>query len=109
MQDELRQLRESQNYDVRYMLCPVALDQRWKTAPWSEETLQEIMDHNIRDFSGWMDDPGFKRMFGEFLDSLELPYQRQDAIPERGQPVFRGGPHQHIRPKPPTFPASIYR
>jgi hypothetical protein len=55
----------------RDVLCPVALDDGWKSSRWPKR----IMEYNILDFSEWEDDVKFEGMFRKLADGLELFYK----------------------------------
>jgi uncharacterized protein YjbI with pentapeptide repeats len=67
-----RKLEQETGRDV---LCPVALDDRWKTGRWPERLREQIMEYNILDFSEWRDEDKFRRMFSRLLDGLDLFYK----------------------------------
>ena len=70
-----RKLEKEKRKDV---LCPVALDDSWKTCNWSERLRLQIEKYNIMDFSGWQDENIFKRQFARLLDGLEIFYKKDD-------------------------------
>ena len=59
----------------RDVLCPVALDDSWKSSRWLNRTMEQIMQYNILDFSEWEDDVKFEGMFRKLIDGLELFYK----------------------------------
>ena len=59
----------------RDVLCPVALDDSWKTCRWPERLREQIMEYNILDFSEWHDEVFFQRMFTKLIDGLDLFYK----------------------------------
>ena len=59
----------------RDVLCPVALDDSWKTSPWPKRVMEQIMEYNILDFSSWEDDVKFDGMFRRLIDGLQLFYK----------------------------------
>jgi TIR domain-containing protein len=61
-----------QNPDV---LCPVALDDSWKSSPWPKRVMEQVMEYNILDFSAWKDDSKFGGIFNKLIDGLELFYK----------------------------------
>jgi hypothetical protein len=64
-----RKLEKELGCDV---LCPVALDDSWKTCRWPERLREQIMEYNVLDFSGWQDEAFFHRMFTRLIDGLDL-------------------------------------
>ena len=67
-----RQLEKELRRDV---LCPVALDDSWKTCDWPDPLRQQILKYNILDFSSWRDQAFFDRQFRKLLDGLALFYR----------------------------------
>ena len=59
----------------RDVLCPVALDDSWNTGPWPKRVMEQVMEYNILDFSAWMDDTEFEKLFKRLIDGLELFYK----------------------------------
>jgi len=57
------------------VLCPIALDDSWKSSPWPKRVMEQIMEYNILDFSAWEDDSQFDGMFRKLIDGLELFYK----------------------------------
>ncbi len=56
-------------------LCPVALDNSWKSSRWPQRVMEQIMEYNILDFSAWQDDSKFDGTFRKLIDGLELFYK----------------------------------
>jgi hypothetical protein len=67
----LRLERETQ----RDVLCPIALDDSWKSCNWPERLREQIMEYNILDFSDWKDEDNFRLMFNRLLNGLDLFYK----------------------------------
>jgi uncharacterized protein YjbI with pentapeptide repeats len=63
-----RALAKELGHDI---LCPVALDDSWKSSRWPKRLVEQIMEYNILDFSAWKDDGKFRRL----IDGLELFYK----------------------------------
>lgn len=76
VQHEVRKARELEKEIGRDVLCPVALDDNWKSAPWPARVMEQIMEYNILDFSGWEDDTKFNEAFTKLLNGLDLFYKR---------------------------------
>jgi uncharacterized protein YjbI with pentapeptide repeats len=72
VEHEFRAARELEKDLGRGVLCPVALDDSWKSSPWPEWVMDQIMEYNILDFSDWKDDAKFTDMFRELLNELDL-------------------------------------
>ena len=56
VQHEVRFARELEKETERHVLCPVALDDSWKSSPWPKRIMEQVMEYNILDFSKWEDD-----------------------------------------------------
>ena len=61
----------------RDVLCPVALDESWKTCTWPGPLRQQIEDYHVLDFSDWQQDDVFDRQFEKLVDGLGLHYPQQ--------------------------------
>ena len=75
VEHEVRTARGLEKNMGRDVLCPVALDNSWKSSPWPKRVMEQIMEYNILDFSAWMDDVKFEGMFRKLIDGLELFYK----------------------------------
>jgi uncharacterized protein YjbI with pentapeptide repeats len=77
VQHEVRKAREVEKATERYVLCPVALDDSWKTSLWPKRVVEQVMEYNILDFSKWNDNSKFKNTFIKLIDGLNLYYKEQ--------------------------------
>jgi hypothetical protein len=75
VEHEVRTAREFEKDMGRDVLCPVALDDSWKSSRWPKRIIEQIMEYNILDFSEWQDDSKFDGMFRRLIDGLELFYK----------------------------------
>jgi hypothetical protein len=75
VEHEVRAARELEKEIGRDVLCPVTLDDSWKSSRWPKRVMEQIMEYNILDFSEWQDDAKFEGMFRKLIDGLELFYQ----------------------------------
>ena len=75
VEHEVRTARELEKQMGRDVLCPVALDDSWKSSRWPKCVMEQIMEYNILDFSGWQDDSKFDGIFRRLIDGLELFYK----------------------------------
>jgi len=75
VEHEVRTARGLEKDMGRDVLCPIALDDSWKSSPWPKRVMQQIMEYNILDFSAWNDDAKFEVIFRKLLDGLELFYK----------------------------------
>ena len=74
VEHEVRTARGLEKELGRDVLCPIALDDSWKSSPWPKRVMEQIMEYNILDFSAWKDDNKFEGMFRRLIDGLELFY-----------------------------------
>jgi uncharacterized protein YjbI with pentapeptide repeats len=75
VEHEVRTARGLEKEMGRDVLCPVALDDTWKTSPWPKRVMEQVMEYNILDFSAWEDDSKFGSTFNKLIDGLELFYK----------------------------------
>jgi uncharacterized protein YjbI with pentapeptide repeats len=75
VEHEARLARELEKELGRDVLCPVALDDAWKTCRWPERLREQIMEYNILDFSAWQDEAFFRRMAARLIEGLDLFYK----------------------------------
>jgi len=79
VQHEVRKARELEKELGRDALCPVALDDSWKSASWPTRIMEQIMEYNILDFSGWEDQTAFQSKFSKLLSGLDLFYKKSES------------------------------
>jgi uncharacterized protein YjbI with pentapeptide repeats len=75
VEHEVRTARGLEKEMGRDVLCPVALDDSWKSSRWPKRVMEQIMEYNILNFSEWKDDSKFDGMFRKLIDGLELFYK----------------------------------
>lgn len=75
VEHEVRTARQLEKDMERDVLCPVALDDSWKSSHWPKRIMEQITEYNILDFSEWEDDVKFEGMFRRLIDGLELFYK----------------------------------
>ncbi len=75
------QYREEGN--PRDLLCPVALDESWKSCPWPDWLRRQIEAYNILDFSSWQEGEAMERQFAKLYDGLKLSYGKLEKTPVR--------------------------
>jgi hypothetical protein len=75
VEHEVRTARDLEKELGRDVLCPVALDDSWKSSSWPKRIMEQIKEYNILDFSAWKDDVRFDGMFRKLIDGLELFYK----------------------------------
>ena len=67
-----RQIEKEIGKDV---LCPISLDDSWKTAKWSARLMKQIKEYNILDYSNWKDDKAFTQVFNKMISGLDMFYK----------------------------------
>jgi uncharacterized protein YjbI with pentapeptide repeats len=77
VQHEVRLARRLELETKRDVLCPIALDAKWKEAAWPKRIKEQIMEYNILDFSKWGEPPSFLRMFHRLIEGLDLFYKEK--------------------------------
>lgn len=77
VQHEVRLARKLEIESGRDVLCPVALDDTWKTCKWPERIKEQIMEYNILDFSSWEENTSFQTIFNKLIDGLNIFYRSE--------------------------------
>ena len=72
---EARKLEKQLN---RHVLCPVALDDKWKYCKWSAVLRNQIIKYNILDFSGWKNIDMIDQQFNRLISGLDLFYTKTE-------------------------------
>lgn len=75
VQHEARLARKLEQETKSDVLCPIALDDTWKSCDWPERLREQIMEYNILDFSQWQDQSQFDRVFTKLVDGLAIFYK----------------------------------
>ena len=75
VEHEVRTARDLEKEVGRDILCPVALDDSWKSSPWPKRVMEQVMEYNILPFSSWKDDAIFEQTFVKLIDGLQLFYK----------------------------------
>ncbi len=78
---EISKARELEKKEKRDVLCPIALDDAWKTCDWPGPLRRQVMDYNILDFSK---DDAFDEQFEKLVSGIVefYPSPAADEIPE---------------------------
>lgn len=76
VQHEVRKAREVEKEIGRDTICPIALDDSWKSANWPQRIMEQIMEYNILDFSAWQDKSTFQIKFSKLLQGLDIFYKK---------------------------------
>jgi hypothetical protein len=75
VEHEARLARRLELETGRDVLCPVSLDDAWKTCRWPDRLRDQILEYNILDFSGWKETEPFNRVFSKLLSGLDAFYR----------------------------------
>jgi len=75
VQHEVRTARDLEKDLGRDVLCPVALDDSWKSSPWPKRIMEQVMEYNILPFASWKDNTVFEQTFVKLIDGLQLFYK----------------------------------
>lgn len=75
VEHEARLARELEKEIGRDVLCPIALDESWKSAKWPARLMEQIKEYNILDYSNWSDDKAFGQVFNKMLSGLDMFYK----------------------------------
>jgi len=76
VEHEVRKARELEKETGRDVLCPIALDDSWKTSRWPAPLVEQVQKYNILDFSSWRHGTQFAEMFERLMAGLRLFYGR---------------------------------
>lgn len=75
VQHEARLARKLELESGRDILCPIALDDSWKSCKWPERLREQIMEYNILDFSDWYEESSFRQKFRRLISGLDMFYR----------------------------------
>lgn len=79
---EAQRARDLERQQGRDLLCPIALDDGWKTSGWSSVLRQQIEKYNILDFSGWKKAAIFEEQFAKLRRGLQVNYSVTKSVPQ---------------------------
>jgi TIR domain/Pentapeptide repeats (8 copies) len=82
VEHEAELARELEKKLRRHVICPVALDDAWKTCAWSGPLRTQIKKYNVLDFSEWRESGLLDRQFGRLVEGLGLFYRPGRAAEE---------------------------
>lgn len=77
VQHEVRLARELAKEIKRDVLCPIALDESWKSCQWPQRLLEQVKEYNILDFSRWREEHFLQHTFSKLTDGLNLYYNER--------------------------------
>lgn len=73
---EVTMARELEKELDRDVLCPIALDDSWKTCKWPARIMNQVKDYNVLDFSEWGNSVRLDEMFVRLIKGLDLYYNK---------------------------------
>jgi uncharacterized protein YjbI with pentapeptide repeats len=76
VEHEVRRARAKEKDEKRDVLCPIALDDAWKTAPWPARLMEQVKEYNILDFSKWRTRGRLDDAFARLLAGLAIFYAK---------------------------------
>ena len=71
---EITKARELERDQERDVLCPIALDDNWKSCRWEGPLRRQVEKYNILDFSKWKNEGAMATAFQKLIDGLGLFY-----------------------------------
>lgn len=77
VQYEVRLACKLKNETGRHVLCPVALDDSWKSCKWPERLREQIEEYTVLDFSKWRDGAIFQDMFTKLIKGIDRFYRQE--------------------------------
>jgi len=77
VEHEARLARELEKEFGRDVLCPIALDDSWKSAKWPARLMEQIMEYNILNYSKWNEDKAFEQVFNKMTSGLDMFYKAE--------------------------------
>lgn len=78
---EAQKARELENELGRRILCPIALDDAWKTHNWSGPFNRQLKTGGVFDFSVWQDEAAFETVCAKLIERLAI--WRNSDLPGR--------------------------
>lgn len=76
---EARLARQFAKDQRRNVLCPIALDNAWKTCSWPERLRTQIEEYTILDFSSWENRTSFHAEIDRLIAGLGIYYKTNSA------------------------------
>lgn len=72
---EVRKARKLAKERKEHVLCPIALDDSWKSCRWPGRLRVQVEEYNILNFSCWQDESAMAAAFQKLIDGLGLFYK----------------------------------
>jgi uncharacterized protein YjbI with pentapeptide repeats len=82
VEHEARLARDLEKEIGRDVLCPIALDDSWKSAKWPARLMEQIKEYNILNYSNWNDDKAFEQVFNKMISGLDMFYKPDAESPK---------------------------
>lgn len=74
---EASRARDIERDQQRDVLCPIALDDSWKSCDWPGPLRKQLMKYHILDFSEWSTNATFDVAFRRLVDGLDVFYRSE--------------------------------
>lgn len=75
VEHEVNLSRKLQKEIGHHILCPITLDDKWKTCDWPARLMEQVEKYNILDFSKWEIENEFNNMYSRLVQGLDLFYK----------------------------------
>jgi len=75
VEHEVRTARALEKDLGQDVLCPIALDDGWKTSKWPLRLREQVEEYNILDFHDWQDPGVYEKMFERLLHGMSMFYE----------------------------------
>jgi uncharacterized protein YjbI with pentapeptide repeats len=75
VEHEVRTARGLEKEFGHDILCPVTLDESWKSSRWPHRLMEQITEYNILNFSSWKNEDEFNENFQKLIQGLDLFYK----------------------------------
>jgi len=79
VESEVIRAREIAKERKEHVLCPIAIDDSWKTCPWERKLRVQVEKYNILDFSKWQDAGELDKAFQKLIEGLGIFYPKSAA------------------------------
>ena len=74
VENELEQARKKEKKESRSIICPVALDDTWKSKIEGDQLWRQVAKYNILNFSEWENEDSFNKQFQKLVSGIKKNY-----------------------------------
>lgn len=74
VEHEVRLARKLEKDIDKDVMCPIALDDTWKTSKWPRRIRNQVEEYNILDFSNWKQKREFNKMIDRLFTGMSIFY-----------------------------------